>query len=527
MIQPQRLTHLLETNSAPDADDRGAIRAELVPVRARLTDLEAKIAATQAVLNQLLKEQRQETEYANRLEGVLSPLRSIPDDILTEIFEHCCCSIYDRDGAILVADEFFPAQNSTDPLSCPWTLSQVCQNWRAVALSCARLWATVCMRDPTKYDSDNGDTVVAIKGACERMRLLLSRSKGADLRVFYNGHGREGASVDMFKVLCEHRDRWRWAHLQVSPLVIKALEGATLPSLTHLTLLLHSVCEELITIHTPNLLFMEQNRRYRSDLFDVTWDNIHTYSSVDSSMDSIEHLTNVTSLTIRDTTNLGFDQRRSPAPDTPVVLVKAVQLYIHEFDRISTESSLCAYVFDRFDFPCLRTLHLTFSEPLMPNMRTAALPSTLTDLTLRYVVDPRSETQKINWDDVEELWRHASGVSSMFLNFPAEIPVTEGLERLRKDRNLLPELTTLRLTYTPVLLSRLKDTLFSRRQSIKEVHLVLCQETRAAAGEQPESDGIPLTMLSTMVKAVMDNWQSEIQGLEMKFVCFIDEQTII
>ncbi len=62
---------------------------------------------------------------------ILHPIRLVNDDVIGEIFRWCA--------------ETKSPLNSNDVRGVPWTLSQVCRRWRAVALDTGRLWTKVSL----------------------------------------------------------------------------------------------------------------------------------------------------------------------------------------------------------------------------------------------------------------------------------------------------------------------------------------------------------------------------------------------
>ncbi|KIY66669.1 hypothetical protein CYLTODRAFT_411671 [Cylindrobasidium torrendii FP15055 ss-10] len=507
-MDPGRLQTLLESNEPPDVDERDQVRAVLLPVRQHLADLVSRITSTQAELTRMITEQRQETIHLTRIEGILSPLRSIPDDVLAMIFEHCCYSSLDDSGEPTFADDAFPNSNSTDTSSPPWSLSQVCQNWRALAISRGHLWATVCIRD----DID-GQKPATVSTQCQRVKLILLRSKECHLRIFFRG--RRKPSIALFKILLDDLHRWRWAILKVDPIIVQPLHGATLPFLTHLSLRLHSVAEEHIALHTPALRFMEEIRRYRNDMIDVTWGKVTSYTCVESNLDQIERLTNATNITISDSAQIKSEHRRNPPPENPIYLDKVTTLHIHENERTLGEKSLCAYVFDRFAFTSLRILHLTFPGYIMPGMRVGAFPSTLSELTLHYV--PETRLEDIDWADVVDLWKQAGSLSTLYLKIPPHLSIIDGLKTLSSDIHLLPNLITLRFVCDQAppssLLPTLQDVLTARSHTLRKVHLVRANGTKGEVEDAWRSE------IWDMVGMPMDSWQSE-KGLEVSFKLF-------
>ncbi|KAJ7262983.1 hypothetical protein C8J57DRAFT_1630867 [Mycena rebaudengoi] len=100
-------------------------------LRAQLAKIEEKTAALLAQL-QLLGEQRQ--SVLQRLDAVVYPVLTLPSEITADIFVH-----YLGDFPVITYDYAL----KTYP---PLLLAGVCREWRRVALSFPRLWATLSLK---------------------------------------------------------------------------------------------------------------------------------------------------------------------------------------------------------------------------------------------------------------------------------------------------------------------------------------------------------------------------------------------
>ncbi|KAF8918546.1 hypothetical protein CPB85DRAFT_1280234 [Mucidula mucida] len=101
---------------------------------------------------------------------LLQPSRSLPDDVLLEIFTHC---IPHPD------DMYYFSLNSRNA---PWTVSHVSSRWRRVVLSSPSLWTTLSFALPQSMEPSHSN-VVALTRFSYNLTLFLSRSKDCNLTV--------------------------------------------------------------------------------------------------------------------------------------------------------------------------------------------------------------------------------------------------------------------------------------------------------------------------------------------------------
>ncbi|KAJ7262977.1 hypothetical protein C8J57DRAFT_988144, partial [Mycena rebaudengoi] len=96
----------------------------------QLAKIGEKTTALQSKL-QLLSEQRQ--SILRQLDVVVYPVLSLPSDVTAEIFMH-----YLGNFPVITYDDALQAYP-------PLLLASVCREWRRVALSFPRLWATLSL----------------------------------------------------------------------------------------------------------------------------------------------------------------------------------------------------------------------------------------------------------------------------------------------------------------------------------------------------------------------------------------------
>ncbi|KAF9029332.1 hypothetical protein BDZ89DRAFT_933125, partial [Hymenopellis radicata] len=120
----------LRGNHAPLDAELGDFRLILEKSPEILQDLDQKIAQVKETLDYLVTTRHQAEEHMNDAKSLLHPIRSLPTELMSEIFSHCVPRGYVDEGCL----------DSLDPRLAPWTLSHVCYRWRSLALSSPQLW---------------------------------------------------------------------------------------------------------------------------------------------------------------------------------------------------------------------------------------------------------------------------------------------------------------------------------------------------------------------------------------------------
>ncbi|KIY68341.1 hypothetical protein CYLTODRAFT_443385 [Cylindrobasidium torrendii FP15055 ss-10] len=265
---------------------------------------------------------------------------TLPDDVLREIFVKCVPrAVVDgfEEGA-------FPLHSSLDKNYPPWTLSQVNQNWRALALSTPELWSTCSIMD-----------IPRIHGAFQRrIDLYLRRSEPlpVDISVrtdLNSNHNHVSAAI------LAASTRWRCVRFgAVEPTQFRAMfQQRQFPALTHL-----SVCfsQCLIipstTLDTPALLHFEQNMRSGASYIEAPWDQIIRYKSDKYNLPRIMQMPKLEALYAI----LGDDA--DPWDDDDAVVGGATtfanlsSMYIMS----AADNPILPWFLSRFQFPSLATL---------------------------------------------------------------------------------------------------------------------------------------------------------------------------
>ncbi len=165
-----RVDEILRTNARPTEAEIPEIVRIIAQGRADILNHESHIQRLEAEILSVAQNRDHALWSVNAGKAALHPIRSVPDDVLLDIFFLCSPLRDERWCGIMTRSD-----SSLDVCNAPWSFSQVCRKWRNACLSSRRLWSFVGV--------DVGG--LAYMGALEeyRLRLYLERSGGLDLFV--------------------------------------------------------------------------------------------------------------------------------------------------------------------------------------------------------------------------------------------------------------------------------------------------------------------------------------------------------
>ncbi|GLB34503.1 hypothetical protein LshimejAT787_0200680 [Lyophyllum shimeji] len=194
------LAHLLQTNDPPSDSEVEQIVPLLRAVdneiaRFKPQDIDPNF---KAIVYDPLK------SLHAALRGALSALRSLPSEILSQIFSACMpVASDDHDGT---------SWNNLDITSAPWTLVQVSRRWRETALADQKLWSRI------KVDS----WALAAEGKPEptppKLVACLARSGEHPLSIDFRDRYPSifGSNLPLLTHLMAYAERWTFLKLAVS-----------------------------------------------------------------------------------------------------------------------------------------------------------------------------------------------------------------------------------------------------------------------------------------------------------------------
>ena len=212
--------HTVEYISAQHALAQDCAALQLIDKDIEACQLRIAQAQTQI---RLLERQRSAIEHRVSIHRArLSPLRTIPDQILQEIFQRCLPN----------TPYVVPSARSA-----PLVLTHVCRRWRAVAHGTSELWSSIALHDRGVWNYEL---------ELDMLKRWLSRAHTRPLSVRITSppctnFGGDPACSDVFQLALAHSTHLRDLCMHVSrPYLERFLSAArSLPALRTIALALH------------------------------------------------------------------------------------------------------------------------------------------------------------------------------------------------------------------------------------------------------------------------------------------------
>jgi hypothetical protein len=217
-----------DSNRAPTEVELQLIRKSLNETHNQISLIDTEIARLQPFQKELQSTWKTLIDQETHLSNLISPLRRLPPELLSEVFIHRSAKF--------------------DSCPSPLVLSQVCRDWRKVALSTPALWSFLSLRDRRTY-RDYDPIPLA--------RIWLSRSGQTMLSISIQLLYRQTAVEPFFELICDFSHRLKALSVTAAPNHIFALLSTPcgFPSLEWLSLSANStsVPEKAAMIVAPKL----------------------------------------------------------------------------------------------------------------------------------------------------------------------------------------------------------------------------------------------------------------------------------
>ncbi|KAJ6479183.1 hypothetical protein C8R47DRAFT_1137256 [Mycena vitilis] len=344
--------HVVETNDPPLEVEIHAVRESITKEEARLRVLDANIAHMQSALA-ALSQMRDQSEDKIRLhEGVFSPLRRFPPEILGQIFLYTVPPLDELEREMRYTSSRFGMRLS------PWLLTRICSRWRSISLSFPSLWANIILwsalpapGNPAPSDMGSfeiSDEEVSLVGyPFDMLKAQLTRSANAPLRVVLRG---PTLPDDALAILLDSSARWVSLELPNGNSLCTSLSGRV-PSLRKI-----DITESWWSAPNDNdsdflvaPALHDLRLRTQSLPCILPWTQITCYQASTTWTKHLEVLPFMVNLLEAHLSLDGGDHGDSQAT---IVAPKLRRLYLHNF-QFSTILAL-----DNFDLPALEDLSI-------------------------------------------------------------------------------------------------------------------------------------------------------------------------
>ncbi|KAF5378636.1 hypothetical protein D9757_009520 [Collybiopsis confluens] len=245
-IGSERFQALRTSNDGLSVDEKRIFNEFVGDGRSKLPALDARIALVEKLLGDLKKAKNELETALTEQKELLHPMRSLPDDVLVEIFKHGS-GIYNNPESL-----FRSRWHSLDVSSAPWMYGHVSRRWRETSINTPVLWTRVKITDwPMKLDptlrlnrvTRRYETVQTSQNlGFPPLIAYLGRSKASPLLVYFNPAPSSSIHylshddfIGISAILLSHARRFQSLYMgQVNRLDPDLFTIDTFPSLQHL-----------------------------------------------------------------------------------------------------------------------------------------------------------------------------------------------------------------------------------------------------------------------------------------------------
>ncbi|KAF7345677.1 hypothetical protein MVEN_01587500 [Mycena venus] len=193
-----RYLELLSSNDPPEDSDLDVVHSALSITHARLSLIDEEIARVRERLRQLEEEREILLNFRAKNRGILSPLRKMPSELLSEIFSWTLPSA--RNSSLRRG---FHTRES------PWVLTHVSRQWRAVAVSNPSLWSLITI---TYQAHTNPSSLYPLP----MVETQLARAQKLNLHFFGSETADSSPQLEIFRCLANHVSQWEQLSLQLT-----------------------------------------------------------------------------------------------------------------------------------------------------------------------------------------------------------------------------------------------------------------------------------------------------------------------
>ncbi|KAK0219228.1 hypothetical protein IW262DRAFT_1086038 [Armillaria fumosa] len=387
LLSRDRVKGLLRCNDPLLEAETTALRSLIGEESSTLANLDQQIIEARQTLDSLIKKRQGTKSDFDTAKILLHPMRSMPRDILAEIFKQC---VPDYRG---IAFRGRNPYDSLDPRLAPWSISHVSKSWRDIALSLPHLWDCVTL-DFRKYGTLSMRTVLT------KVALLLERSKDVDLFVTLLSPDKPFSDHPAFVLLEISAPRWKKLSLCIQRPCLQALYGTLFTRLRELLTLAYPIEQPRTAVKTfqradslRSVTILGNETRVS---FPLPWSGIETYVCNffgRGHWDCLKQLTALKSLDI--TSVIKITCSLSELPQTTLPTVTALRIS-EQNGEPGAEMIAQLIQSNVLVLPSLSLLNIQFRRACTPSFPVShQLPNSLTTLVIRDAMDDLANTDRV------------------------------------------------------------------------------------------------------------------------------------
>ncbi len=390
LLSCDRVKDLLRCNDPLLEAEKTALRSLVDEAPSTLANLDQQIIEARQMLDSLIQKRQVAESDFDDAKTLLHPIRSMPQDVLKEIFHYCV-----PDWEEITSGPPQACYDSLDTRFPPWTISHVSMTWRDVSLSLPDLWTCITL-DFRKYGALN------MRAVMTKVTLFLERSKNMDLFVTFLSPDTSLSDHPAFALLDLSAPRWRNFAACIQRPCLQALSGSYFNRLQKLLVVVRPINRDVMAgpvktfQKTRSLRWAVIRGDETWDSFPLPWCSIETYvcdSLRRAHWDRLKRLTGLKSLEITNRSQVIFNPSELPQITLPTV----TSLRISE-QRLDAGSKMTTKVIQNnlLVLPSLSTLDIHFRRDNIPSFPFShQIPTSLTTLILRDAMESPDGIQRV------------------------------------------------------------------------------------------------------------------------------------
>jgi hypothetical protein len=219
------VARFLSNNYPIPSKTREEIAASLEPNAWLLEKVDEAVIQLSDLLESLKTTREALADRVQRSQFVLHPLRTLPDECLSNIFLRSIAHLEDQDDELV--GNALPQILTNNP----WALTRVSRHWRDVAINTPKLWSNIVL-----FITDAAGKTRWEPSKLSAFNLMLTRSATHPLNVIIISVYRFSMNHPLLQGVMAHSQRWRRLHIGIPITAFTFLQQIyhTLPLLEHL-----------------------------------------------------------------------------------------------------------------------------------------------------------------------------------------------------------------------------------------------------------------------------------------------------